>query len=119
MVRFTKEDNIYKVSRNTGNQSNILGISFAEKTNDDPTIEVVEWNVPKSDSSKIEVSKEEILDQVLSALKSVNRYLGTKYQLSKIYYVSSKYRSARDYRIFLRGIIQYYHSGTEFEEWKD
>jgi hypothetical protein len=114
-----KDGNIYKISRIIDNREDIFGISFAEKTNPDPTIEVVEWNGPKSDSSEIEVSKEEVRQQVLSALKSLNRYLGTKYQLSKIYYRPLQHRSARSYRTFLRGIIQYYHSGTEFEEWKD
>lgn len=119
MVGFSKKGNIYTFSRITDNRDHILGIFFAEKTNDDQTIEVVEWKFPNIDSSIIRTSKEEVRQQVLTALKWVNRYLGTKYQLSKIYYSPLQHRSARSYQTFLEGIIEYYHSGNEFEEWKD
>ena len=51
-------------------QDNILGISFGE---DD--IEVIEWNFNKIDKSRIRTSKEEVLEQVLSGLESVNQSL--------------------------------------------
>ena len=87
MLEFSKEDNIYKVSRIKGNRDNIFGISFAEKNSSEDNIEGVEWNFFNSDSSKIGASKEEILKQVFSGLKSINKDLKTNYQLSKIYYV--------------------------------
>ena len=67
-MRFSKTDNIYKIIRITGSQDNILGISFGE---DD--IEVIEWNFNNSDRSRIRTSKEEVLEQVLSGLESVNK----------------------------------------------
>ena len=58
-----------------------MGISFGE---DD--IEVIEWNFNNIDKSRIRTSKEEVLEQVLSGLESVNQSLGTNYKLSKIYF---------------------------------
>ena len=117
MVTFSKEDNIYKVARNTGNHINLLGISFAEKNSSDKTIEVVEWDFSNTDSRKIQTSKEEILNQVLSGLKWVNKDFKTNYQLSKIYYVPSEDISdERVYQTFLRWLIKYYHHGNEFQE---
>jgi hypothetical protein len=80
-MRFSKTNNIYKIIRITGSQDNILGISFGE---DD--IEVIEWNFNNIDKSRIRTSKEEVLEQVLSGLESVNQSLGTNYKLSKIYF---------------------------------
>lgn len=100
-MEFSKEDNIYKVTRITGNQDNILGISFAEKNSSDDNMEVVEWYFPESDSSRIRTSKKEVLTQVLAGLKSINKDLKTNYQLSKIYYVASEDGSERIYRTFL------------------
>lgn len=93
----------------TGNRDNIFGISFAEKNSSDDTIEVVEWNFSNSDNSKIGASKEEVLKQVLSSLKLINKDLKTNYQLSKIYYVACEDGSKLMYRTFLRWLIKYYH----------
>ena len=84
---FTKKDNIYKITRVTGNRDNILGISFGNKNVTKNNIEVIEWNFPNISSSKIRTSKTEVLNQVLSGLNSINQSLGTSYTLSKIYYV--------------------------------
>ena len=81
MMRFSKTNNIYKIIRITGSQDNILGISFGE---DD--IEVIEWNFNNIDKSRIQTSKEEVLEQVLSGLESVNQSLGTNYKLFQIYF---------------------------------
>ena len=80
-MRFSKTNNIYKIIRITGSQDNILGISFGEDN-----IEVIEWNFNNIDKSRIRTSKEEVLEQVLSGLESVNQSLGTNYKLSKIYF---------------------------------
>ena len=116
MVGFFKEGNIYKVTRITGNRDNILGISFAEKNSSEDTIEVIEWYFSNSQSSQIRTSKEEVLKQVLSGLKSINDDFGTDYQLSKIYYVPSEDGSECIYQTLLRWLIKHYHRGDEFKE---
>lgn len=49
--------------------------------------EVIEWDFPNIRTKKVLTSKEEILNQVLAGLESVNKSLGTNCKLSKIYYV--------------------------------
>ena len=80
-MRFSKTDNIYKIIRITSSQDNILSISFGEDY-----VQVIEWNFNNSDRSKIRTSKEEVLEQVLFGLESVNKSLETNYKLSKIYF---------------------------------
>ena len=80
-MRFSKTDNIYKIIRITGSQDNILGISFGE---DD--VEVIEWNFNNSDRGRIRTLKEEVLEQVLFGLESVNKsldYINKNIYLSK------------------------------------
>ena len=79
---FFQKDNIYRVTRMTGNRDNILGVSFADKNSSENNIEVIEWDFPNIDESRIRTSKEEVLEQVLSGLKSINESLETNYQLS-------------------------------------
>lgn len=111
MMRFSKTDNIYKIIRITGSQDNILGISFGE---DD--LEVIEWNFNKSDRSRIRTSKEEVLEQVLFGLESVNKSLGTNYKLSKIYFSPFDISTNRIYSGLIAALIRHYHSGNEFKE---
>jgi hypothetical protein len=102
----------------TGNRDNILGISFAEKDTIEDNIEVIEWdfpNIPNTDKSRIRTSKEEVLQQVLSGLNSMNEYFGTNYQLSKIYYVPSEDGSNLIYQTLIRRLIRHYHNGNEFK----
>jgi len=113
---FTKKDNIYKITRMTGNRDNILGVSFANKDSIENNIEVIEWNFPNIDNSKIRTSKKEVLDQVLSGLNSINQALGTNYTLSKIYYVPSEDGSSRIYQTLIRSLIKHYYEGKEFKE---
>lgn len=110
-MRFSKTDNIYKIIRITGSQDNILGISFGE---DD--LEVIEWNFNKSDRSRIRTSKEEVLEQVLFGLESVNKSLGTNYKLSKIYFSPFDISTNRIYSGLIAALIRHYHSGNEFKE---
>ena len=110
-MRFSKTDNIYKIIRITGSQDNILGISFGE---DD--IEVIEWNFNNSDRSRIRTSKEEVLEQVLFGLESVNKSLGTNYKLSKIYFSPFDISTNRIYSGLIAALIRHYHSGNEFKE---
>ena len=59
---FTKNHNIYKITRVTGNRDNILGISFGNKHSTENNIEVIEWNFLNSSSNKIRTSKIEVLN---------------------------------------------------------
>ena len=110
-MRFSKTDNIYKIIRITGSQDNILGISFGEDS-----VEVIEWNFNNSDRSTIRTSKEEVLEQVLFGLESVNKSLGTDYKLSKIYFSPFDISTNRIYSGLIAALIRHYHSGNEFEE---
>jgi hypothetical protein len=110
-MRFSKTENIYKIIRITGSQDNILGISFGE---DD--VEVIEWNFNNSDRSRIRTSKEEVLEQVLFGLESVNKSLGTNYKLSKIYFSPFDISTNRIYSGLIAALIRHYHSGNEFKE---
>jgi hypothetical protein len=113
-MRFSKTDNIYKIIRITGSQDNILGISFGE--DDVEVIEVIEWNFNNSDRSRIRTSKEEVLEQVLFGLESVNKSLGTNYKLSKIYFSPFDISTNRIYSGLIAALIRDYHSGNEFKE---
>ena len=110
-MRFSKTNNIYKIIRITGSQDNILGISFGE--ND---IEVIEWNFHNIDKSRIRTLKEEVLEQVLFGLESVNKSLGTNYRLSKIYFSPFDISTNRIYSGLIAALIRHYHSGNEFKE---
>lgn len=110
-MRFSKTNNIYKIIRITGSQDNILGISFGEDN-----IEVIEWNFNNIDKSRIRTSKEEVLEQVLSGLESVNQSLGTNYKLSKIYFSPFDISTNRIYSGLIAALIRHYHSGNEFKE---
>ncbi len=110
-MRFSKTDNIYKIIRITGSQDNILGISFGE---DD--VEVIEWNFNNSDRSRIRTSKEEVLEQVLFGLESVNKSLGTNYKLSKIYFSPFDISTNRIYSGLIAALIRHYNSGNKFKE---
>lgn len=59
-MRFTKKDNIYRISRITGSQDNILGVYFTEngKNNNENNIAVIEQN--GKNSVKIQTSKDEV-----------------------------------------------------------
>jgi len=111
MMRFSKTNNIYKIIRITGSQDNILGISFGEED-----IEVIQWNFNNIDKSRIRTSKEEVLEQVLSGLESVNQSLGTNYKLSKIYFSPFDILTNRIYSGLIAALIRHYHSGNEFKE---
>ena len=111
MMRFSKTNNIYKIIRITGSQDNILGISFGEDN-----IEVIEWNFNNIDKSRIQTSKEEVLEQVLSGLESVNQSLGTNYKLSKIYFSPFDISTNRIYSGLIAALIRHYHSGNKFKE---
>ena len=110
-MRFSKTDNIYKIIRITSSQDNILGISFGE---DD--VEVIEWNFNNSDRSRIRTSKKEVLEQVLFGLESVNKFLGTNYKLSKIYFSPFDISTNRIYSGLIAALIRHYHSKNEFKE---
>ena len=86
------------------------------KNSSEANIEVIEWNFPNSDRSKIQTSKEEVLEQVISGLESVNQSLGTNYKLSKIYLSPSDISTNRIYSGLIAALIRHYHSGQQFKE---
>ena len=115
-MRFSKTDNIYKIIRITGSQDNILGVAFDDKNKSDNNIEVIEWDFPNIDKSRIRTSKEEVLEQVLSGLESVNQSLGTNYKLSQIYFSPFDSGTNSVYNLLICKLIRHYHDGKEFKE---
>ena len=113
---FLKKDNIYRITRITGSQDNILGVAFDDKDRSDNNIEVIEWDFPNINKSRIRTSKEEILEQVVSGLESVNQSLGTNYKLSKIYFSPFDSGANSVYNLLICKLIRHYHSGNEFKE---
>lgn len=87
-------------------------MAFDDKNNSDNNIEVIEWDFPNIDKSRIRTSKE----QVLSGLESVNQSLGTNYKLSKIYFSPFDISTNRIYSGLIAALIRHYHSGNEFKE---
>ena len=113
---FFKKDNIYRITRITGSQDNILGVAFDDKDISENNIKVIEWDFPNIDKSKIRTSKEEVLEQVLSGLLSVNQSLGTNYKLSQIYFSPFDSGTNSVYNLLICKLIRHYHSGNEFKE---
>ena len=66
--------------------------------------------------AEFETSKEEVLEQVLFGLESVNKSLGTSYKLSKIYFSPFDISTNRIYSGLIAALIRHYHSGNEFKE---
>lgn len=112
-MRFTKKDSLYRISRITGSQDNILGVSFDEDDKNNIDIEIIEWAI--GDGAKILASKSQVLNQVLYGLKLINQSLGTSYKLSKIYFLSSDSPSCFVYSLLIYNLIRHYHNGKEFE----
>ena len=113
---FFKKDNIYRITRITGSQDNILGVVFDDKNNSDNNIEVIEWDFPNIDKSRIRTSKKEVLEQVLSGLEWVNQALGTNYKLSQIYFSPFDSGTNSVYNLLICKLIRHYHSRNEFQE---
>ena len=113
---FFKKDNIYKITKITGSQDNILGVVFDDKNNNDNNIEVIAWNFSNIKQRIIRTSKEEVLRQVLSGLESVNKSLGTNYKLSKIYFSPFDIGTNSVYSLLICTLIRHYHNGNEFKE---
>ena len=72
---FTKKDNIYRITRMTGNEDNFLGVSFAEnhELKTEQNLEVIEVPIKNPKKKENPPSKDEILKQVLAGLESVNQ----------------------------------------------
>jgi len=91
-MRYSKQGNMYRVSRITGSQDNILGIVFSDNNaaekdaskNYGEKIELVEWDT--KEGAAIKCSGEQVLEQVLSGLNKANEDLGKNYRISKIQY---------------------------------
>ena len=53
---FTKKDNIYKITRMTGNHDNFLGIFFAENSEQNPEVIEVQIRNPKKKKCWFKIS---------------------------------------------------------------
>nr|YP_009059261.1 hypothetical protein [Eunotia naegelii]YP_009059313.1 hypothetical protein [Eunotia naegelii]AHI51208.1 hypothetical protein [Eunotia naegelii]AHI51260.1 hypothetical protein [Eunotia naegelii] len=115
-MRFLKSGNVYKIIRITGAQDNILGICFMEPNSSEDNLEVIEWDFPKIYRRTEKTSKQEVIDQVLSGLETINKSLGTNYKLSKIYFSPYDISKNRVYSGLVAVLIRYYHNGNKFEE---
>lgn len=115
-MRFSKTGNIFKIIKITNSQDNILGIFFSETDNGKTDIEVIKWDFSNSNLKKIQTSKEEVLNQVMSGLKSVNQSLGTNYKLSKIYFSPFDISANQIYSALISTLIRHYHGGGKLEE---
>jgi len=111
-MRFTKSKDIYKVIRITGSQDNILGVCFSER--EEPNVELVEWELKPG--AKVKTSGEQVLDQVLAGLESVNKELGSTYNLAKIYFLPSDSASNSVYELLIQALVKQLDSGAEFIE---
>lgn len=111
---FTKKNNIYRITRMTGNHDSFLGISFVDNIEQNP--EMVEVQIKNPKKTKNQPSKDEVLKQVLAGLKSVNHSLGTNYKLSHIYYVPSSDGPSLIYQNLIRTLTIHYHNGNDFKE---
>lgn len=111
---FTKKDNIYRITRMTGNHDSFLGISFAKDIEHNP--EVIEVQIRNPKKKKNQFSKDEVLKQILAGLESVNQFLETNYKLSKIYYAPFSDGPSSIYQSLISTLIIHYHSGNEFKE---
>ena len=107
--------NIYKITRISDSQDNILGISFAENNESKNVIKVIEWNFVSDFSNTRRSSKDEVLEQVRSGLNSVNQALGTNYKLSKIYFSPLGSSKNRAYSGLIGILIRHYHNINKFE----
>ena len=115
-MQFYLKDNIYQIIRITGSQDNILGVAFANENSSDNNIEVIEWHFANINTSRILTSKQQVLEQVISGLESVNQALGTNYKLSKIYFSPFDSPTSRIYSGLIAVLIRHYHSGNKFKE---
>jgi len=111
-MRFSKTENMYRVSRITGSQDNILGIVFSE--NKKETIDLIEWEI--KEGANIKATSEQVLEQVLSGLKKANEELGKNYQLSEIHFLPSDSASNSVYEFLIQELVKHYDTGSEFLE---
>ena len=113
---FSKKDNIYIITRMTGNEDNFLGISFAK--NIEQNLEVIEIQNSRAKKYNKPIPKDELLKQVLNGLEVANQQLGTNYKLSHIYYDEYSDGPISWYTSLARQLIfrYHYHSGEEFKE---
>ena len=63
-------------------------------------------------SFKLNLSKKEVLKQIIPGLELFNESFGTKYKLSKIYFLPSDRASNSVYNLLISKLIRHYHSGN-------
>lgn len=105
-MQFSKNEDIYRVSRITGSQDNFLGVALA----DSPTqLEIVEWAI--SENPKTRTSSDELLKQVSEGLAEINKELDSNYYLSRIYYLPDERPDNDIYKLLVIELIRRIHSG--------
>lgn len=62
-MMYTRTNDIYKITRLTGNQANLLGVSFAENSDSEKTPETIKWDLKNGESIRTSAA------EVLSGLK--------------------------------------------------
>ena len=119
-MKFSKKGDVYTVTRITGSQDNILGITLAPnfyiRDRSSNSIEVIEWEFSNINKGSIKTSKQEVMEQVLAGLDSINFSLRTNYRLSKIYFCPFDSSANQVYSGLIAKIIRHYHDGNKFEE---
>jgi len=115
-MKFSETDNIYRIIRIIYSQNNILGVTFDDKNKSHNNIVVIECDFPKIYKNRIRTSKDEVLEQILSELKSVNQFFGTNYKLFKLYFSLFEISTNRVYSGLIAVLIRYYHSRNKFKE---
>lgn len=118
-MKFFKKGDAFVVSRITGSQDNILGISLKPNLDNEDrnsnSIEVIEWEFPNIKKGKFITSKQEVMEQVLEGLDSVNSSLKTNYRLSKIYFCPLDNPANQVYSGLTAMLIRHYHNKNKFE----
>lgn len=108
---------MYRVTRITGSQDNILGIAFSENEaseNNKEKIELIEWEA--KEGAAIMATGEQVLEQVLAGLKKANEELGKNYQLSEIHFLPSDNASGSIYEFLIQALVKHYDTGSDFLE---
>lgn len=132
------EPNMFQTSRITGNNDNIIGISFAERDELDVIPEIIPWNFRKNrkfilpedseiipwkfrknkkfilpEDSNSELIEKSIMYQVALGLAKINIVLETNFQISKIYYQPFEDDSNMIYSGLTMELIQHFFDKKE------
>lgn len=100
-MQFVKNGEVYKVTRITGAQDNLLGIALADEQGE---IELIAFEAPGA--RKVRAPADEVLKQVSEGLSEINLELGRNYCLSKIFYFHHESAANSVYRLLTCELIR-------------